>query len=86
MMTDWIKRKNYPSHKYLKALCMNGMTAQEMFGKEAGDALVKNSSAMATDELLGAREPIDYKNPQFQEAVQKALLYIDECKKRGEIK
>ena len=43
MMTDWIGGKNQPSWKYLKRLGMAGMTAQEMFGEEAGNALVRNS-------------------------------------------
>lgn len=35
MVTEWIKGKNNPTHKYLKRLCMAGMTAQEMFGEDS---------------------------------------------------
>ena len=83
MMTDWVNRETYPSHKYLKKLCLIGMTAQEMFGKEAGDALIKNSTLGDIKEPSGPKEPIDYKDPIFLQTVQNAMAYIEECKRRG---
>lgn len=75
MMTEWGKGKSDPSRKYLKKLCEIGMTAQEMFGKEAGDKLVKNSVPDGISQDV-------YNSPQFQAGVAKA---IEELKAKGKI-
>lgn len=73
MVTEWIKGKNNPTHKYLKRLCMAGMTAQEMFGKEAGDELVRNSM---NDRII----PSDYNKPWFREAVMGVFEEVERMK------
>ena len=80
MMTDWVNRETYPSHKYLKRLCMIGMTAQEMFGKEAGDALVKNSSVTPEDNLPPEMQEL-LKHPDFVAGMKKAFSEIESMKK-----
>lgn len=73
MVTEWIKGKNNPTHKYLKRLCMAGMTAQEMFGVEAGDELVRNS-------MNSRIIPSDYNTPGFREAVMNIFAEIEKKK------
>lgn len=74
MMTDWIKRETYPSHKYLKMLCLNGMTAQEMFGKEAGDKLIENSLPKKNESFVVPQSVEDFfNNPKVQEGLQEAF-------------
>ena len=74
MMTDWIGGKSQPSRKYLKRLCMAGMTAQEMFGDEAGNELVRNSVDMK-QEKAGTGTIFD--SPEFRESVEKILQEIN---------
>jgi hypothetical protein len=74
MMTDWMNGKSQPSRKYLKRLCMAGMTAQEMFGDEAGNELVRNSVDMK-QENAGTGTIFD--SPEFRESVEKILLEIN---------
>lgn len=78
MVTDWVKGKTEPSRKYLKRLCKIGMTAQEMFGKEAGGMLLENSVTGNDGQL----SPDIYKSVEFLEGVAKA---IEDLKAKGKI-
>lgn len=75
MMTGWLNGKN-PGYAYLRKLCEVGMTAQEMFGEKAGDALVRNSSEFRP-------KPEVFESPEFKAGVVRT---IEDMKKMGLIK
>ena len=79
MITEWMKEKSLPTYRYLKELANAGMTSQEMFGVEIGNKLVENS---LENRRSFESEPIDYKSPEFQALVKKALIEI-EAEKNG---
>ena len=74
MITDWMSGKSQPSRKYLKKLGMIGMTAQEMFGEEAGNELVKNS--MDTEQNAAKLDSF-VKSKEFRDSVEKILIEIN---------
>lgn len=75
MLTGWINGTNAPGFFYLQKLAKIGMTAQEMFGEEIGDAMVKNSIDSPT-----ALNPEFYDTPGFRDGVMKVL---EEYRKGG---
>lgn len=56
LVGNWNSGVAVPSYEKLASLVELGMTAQEMFGKEIGDLLVKNSSKPESDkgEIMAA--------------------------------
>lgn len=56
LVGNWNSGVAVPSYEKLASLVELGMTAQEMFGKEIGDLLVKNSSKPDSDrgEIMAA--------------------------------
>lgn len=56
LVGNWNSGVAVPSYEKLASLVELGMTAQEMFGKEIGDLLVKNSSNPESDrgEIMAA--------------------------------
>ena len=74
-ISNWCKGKT-PDYETLSKLITFGMTARELFGKELGDELVKNSSA---DSGL----PPAFDTPEFKQGVARA---IEDLKKIGVIK
>lgn len=76
MITEWMKGKSSPSYMYIKKLCLAGMTADELFGKEAAEALLKNSKSVES-------VPKDFSEADdFKKAVQDVFF---ELKKSGKI-
>ena len=79
MMTDWMNGKTQPSRKYLKKLCEAGMTAQEMFGEEAGNTLIRNSVDVKSESAESAKS-LD------SDAIRSEVLKIlDEINMQGKI-
>ncbi len=56
LVGNWNSGVAVPSYEKLASLVELGMTAQEMFGKEIGDLLVKNSTKPESDrgEIMAA--------------------------------
>lgn len=70
MITDWTKGKNQPSWIYLRNLGKVGMTAQEMFGEEIGNSIVRNSIDIKAE---GIKSLDILKTPEFRNSVLEIL-------------
>lgn len=78
VISSYIKGRSNPSYEICCKLINLGITAQELFGDELGAELVKNSLKMQNSNM----EPINYKSPEFQAMVEKALIEIEARKKK----
>ena len=78
LVGTWASNKAVPSYKKIIRLIDAGITSQELFGEEIGSKLVENSIKVRNSDM----EPIDYKSPEFQALVKKALIEI-EAEKNG---
>lgn len=74
-ISNWCKSKT-PDYGTIAKLITFGMTARELFGKELGDELVKNSS-------VDSGLPAAFDTPEFKQGVARA---IEDLKKMGVIK
>lgn len=71
-ISNWCKGK-IPDYETFSKLIGYGMTAQEMFGVEAGDELVRNS-------MNSRIIPSDYNTPGFRAAVMNIFAEIEKKK------
>ena len=96
---NWSSGTASPRYEVILQLIELGVTAEELLGKEHADMLINNSLNSAAQETLQGfkdvsveydankkSKPIDYKDPELLDAVKKAMLYLDELKKKSQIK
>lgn len=81
LVGTWASNKAVPSYEKIIRLIDAGITSQELFGDEIGSKLVENSMKVINFDM----EPIDYKSPEFQALVEKALIEIEARKSKKEI-
>ena len=81
----WSSGNSNPRYEAILKLIDLGVTAEELFGKEYADKLLKNSLASPIQPEID-KIHIDYQDPKFQELVEKALIRIEERKRQGIIK
>ena len=81
----WCTGKSTPSYDVIVDLIKLGLMSSELFGPEISELLLKNSSELdsTSQDFESRRDPIDYKDPEFQEIVQKAILEIEARKQKG---
>lgn len=82
LMSSYEKGRSDPSYDKCEKLIRLGITAQELFGEKLGTELLDNSLSVQSASRP-EKTPIDYKDPEFQEQVRKAMLEIEERKKKG---
>lgn len=63
---NWCTGTSTPNYSTIVGLIENGITAEELFGPEAGMLLLRNSSVPEAD-------PSVYETQEFRDAVAKAL-------------
>lgn len=85
LMSSYEKGRSDPSYDKCEKLIRLGITAQELFGEELGTELLDNSLSVHSA-ARPEKTPIDYKDPEFQEQVRKAMLEIEEREKKQGIK
>lgn len=71
---NWCTGSSTPNYLTLAKMCELGLTAQEMFGSEIGDLLVKNSSE-------NVPPPQVFKDPEFKGSLEDMM--VDILKKKG---
>ena len=86
LIGTWAAKKAVPSYEKIAKLINLGISAQELFGENLGAKLIQNSAPHAQDDAHHKNhEPIDYKSPEFQAIVEKAMLDIEARKKTGRV-
>ena len=83
LMSSYEKGRSNPSYEKCEKLIRFGISAKELFGEELGGMLLSNSMDVAEIEKADPKEPIDYNNPIFLNALEKGLQVIEERKKKA---